>query len=187
MKALTFEVPGLPQPKERPRARAMLPSLSTVASILAGAGNLRQAWERIQSLIRATMYTPRKTAAYEKRIRENFEGELLQRGRLHTWEPWEGGVHVQIMAAFEPAASWAQWRRRGAVHPLEPVHHVSRPDLDNIAKVVLDALNGVAFVDDRKVFRLDVRKRYAEAAGLTVGLWFERDMTRDETEAFLKG
>lgn len=33
-----------------------------------------------------------------------------------------------------------------------------KPDLDNVAKAVLDALNGVAFKDDRQVTTLTVRK-----------------------------
>lgn len=35
-----------------------------------------------------------------------------------------------------------------------------KPDIDNIAKLVLDALNGVAWVDDTQVTKLCVRKCY---------------------------
>lgn len=35
-----------------------------------------------------------------------------------------------------------------------------KPDVDNIAKLVLDALNGVAWVDDTQVTKLCVRKCY---------------------------
>lgn len=34
----------------------------------------------------------------------------------------------------------------------------SKPDIDNVAKAVLDALNGVAYEDDRQVVRLNVIK-----------------------------
>lgn len=33
-----------------------------------------------------------------------------------------------------------------------------KPDVDNIGKVVLDALNGVAYLDDKQVTLLRVRK-----------------------------
>ena len=35
---------------------------------------------------------------------------------------------------------------------------VCKPDLDNVAKLVLDALNGIAYEDDAQVVRLAVRK-----------------------------
>ena len=35
-----------------------------------------------------------------------------------------------------------------------------KPDVDNIAKVVLDALNGLVYTDDKQVTDLRVRKRY---------------------------
>lgn len=35
-----------------------------------------------------------------------------------------------------------------------------KPDADNIAKAVLDGLNGVAFVDDSQVVALMVKKTY---------------------------
>lgn len=37
-----------------------------------------------------------------------------------------------------------------------------KPDVDNVAKAVLDALNGVAFADDRQVVALTVRKHPRE-------------------------
>ena len=37
-----------------------------------------------------------------------------------------------------------------------------KPDADNIAKIILDALNGIAFSDDRNITDLKVRKEYTE-------------------------
>jgi Holliday junction resolvase RusA-like endonuclease len=50
-----------------------------------------------------------------------------------------------------PADHWA--------HVTIRVHYASRvrPDLDNAIKTVLDALTGVAWVDDRQVERLDAK------------------------------
>ena len=36
-----------------------------------------------------------------------------------------------------------------------------KPDADNIAKAILDALNGLAFYDDAQVVYLQVSKRYS--------------------------
>jgi Holliday junction resolvase RusA-like endonuclease len=36
-----------------------------------------------------------------------------------------------------------------------------KPDLDNVAKAVLDAINGIVYVDDAQVINLVATKRYA--------------------------
>ena len=38
-----------------------------------------------------------------------------------------------------------------------------KPDVDNVAKSVLDALNGVAWLDDSQVVRLEISKSYSAA------------------------
>jgi Holliday junction resolvase RusA-like endonuclease len=43
-----------------------------------------------------------------------------------------------------------------------------KPDIDNIAKTYLDAMNGVIFVDDTQVIDLHVKKLYSEKSGVDV-------------------
>lgn len=45
-----------------------------------------------------------------------------------------------------------------------------KPDCDNIAKIVLDALNGVAYRDDSQIYELTVVKVYGEIAKVIVEL-----------------
>lgn len=105
-------------------------------------------------------YTPETTIEYEKRIRmlyleeygkENFEGKT---------------VSVEITAFFSPPKSTPKKQRmnmlRGCIFPSK------KPDADNIAKIVLDALNGVAYEDDSQVINLSVQKRYSEEARVFV-------------------
>ena len=44
------------------------------------------------------------------------------------------------------------------------------PDTDNIAKIVLDSLNGIAYKDDSQVTALKVIKQYGEHAKIIVKL-----------------
>ena len=37
-----------------------------------------------------------------------------------------------------------------------------KPDVDNIAKAVLDALNGIAYDDDKQITSLVIDKKYGE-------------------------
>ena len=45
---------------------------------------------------------------------------------------------------------------------------VRKPDADNIAKIILDALNGTAYHDDAQIVQLSVRKQYAEKNSVEV-------------------
>ena len=60
-------------------------------------------------------------------------------------------VHVVIDAVFARPASHARMKSPPAL---------PRADVDNVAKGILDALNGVAWVDDKQVGRLVVEKSY---------------------------
>jgi Holliday junction resolvase RusA-like endonuclease len=40
--------------------------------------------------------------------------------------------------------------------------HIKKPDLDNMAKSVLDALNGLAYIDDSQIYSLTLFKTYSE-------------------------
>ena len=53
-----------------------------------------------------------------------------------------------------------------------------KPDVDNAVKAILDALNGVAFPDDKAVTTLFVKKRY----GATPGVLVEIEEEKDESE-----
>ena len=78
--------------------------------------------------------------------------------------PFHGPLRAQLQFYFPPptslrkadqAAMLGRWR-------------VLKPDADNLAKAVLDALNGVVFVDDAQVVDLAVSKRYGMKAGVRV-------------------
>lgn len=45
---------------------------------------------------------------------------------------------------------------------------MQKPDSDNIAKAILDALNGVAYYDDSQVVGLTVKKEYGDSARVEV-------------------
>jgi Holliday junction resolvase RusA-like endonuclease len=65
---------------------------------------------------------------------------------------------VVIEAEFLPPSSWSAKKRQRVSEGME--HHLVSPDADNIAKAVLDGLNGTVWVDDKQVVCLTVKKRY---------------------------
>ena len=91
------------------------------------------------------VYTPRKTRLFEDRIRKAWRKQVGC-----GWATFAGPVIVTILIGRELAKSNPKrWAGR---------LDLGKPDADNVAKAVLDALNGLAYADDSQVFRLIVEK-----------------------------
>ena len=65
-----------------------------------------------------------------------------------------GPVSVRMVFWFDRPKSHSKVRRSKG----EP--KISRPDIDNLVKLGLDALNGLAYIDDAQVYLLLAEKRY---------------------------
>lgn len=77
-------------------------------------------------------------------------------------DPVEGPVRVEVDFYLErPKGHMGTGRNAGAVRASAPPLPVVRPDVDKLLRGVLDALTGLAWVDDSQVVEVAVRKRYA--------------------------
>lgn len=104
-----------------------------------------------------TVYTPSKTARYEKEIRQAF---LDAGGKMIP----EGSYAIVIMNAyFEIPKSYAKGKRLACERNINRPD--KKPDIDNVLKVVLDALNKVAYEDDKQVTEVICRKWYSRSSG----------------------
>ena len=98
-------------------------------------------------------FTPAKTVNYENLVKLSFdaseEKEMLQ-----------GELSVKIIAYFSiPQSTSKKKRHEMLVGRMNPT---KKPDCDNVAKTILDALNGRAFEDDKQVVVLHIEKHYDE-------------------------
>ena len=50
------------------------------------------------------------------------------------------------------------------------IKHTKKPDCDNMAKIVLDALNEVAFHDDSQIVDLHIKKQYGDFPNVMIKL-----------------
>lgn len=99
-------------------------------------------------------YTSKSTIEYEKTVRNAFLKQCV--GQYD--KEYMGTVKVSIWVFFEPPKSISKKKR---IELLESPH-LKKPDSDNIAKSILDALNGTAWKDDSQVSDIDVHKYYGE-------------------------
>ncbi len=129
---LKFSVPGKPQGKARARTFYNY--------------NLH----RMQSI------TPENTVLYENLIKtyyqnqadkENFSGYFKK-------EP----IRVCIVAIFDVPKSTSKKKKQAMFSREE--YPCKKPDSDNIAKTICDALNRLAYGDDTQICELTVQKRY---------------------------
>lgn len=95
-------------------------------------------------------YTPRRTRRDEAAVRAAW---VEAHGTDPSWEPVELDVTVS-----HPLPKGSAKRRIGCVD-------LVRPDLDNVLKLVMDALNGVAWEDDTQVVALSARRLPKPAPG----------------------
>jgi len=94
-------------------------------------------------------FTDKKTLQAEAAIRN---AALAEWGK----KPFEGAVELVIQFTFKKPKS----NKKNL--------HTQRPDLDNCAKLVSDAINGVAFVDDSQVISLACTKGWGEAGKIVL-------------------
>jgi Holliday junction resolvase RusA-like endonuclease len=93
----------------------------------------------------ARMYLPTKhpVHAFKRAVQAEFGKRL----------PFHEAVEIVVNAWF-PRPKSKTWKTR----PMPSYRHIKKPDADNVLKAVLDALNGLAWVDDAQVFSATVRK-----------------------------
>ncbi len=101
-------------------------------------------------------YTPAKTRRYEQDVRDTALKAAAIQG--YTKHSKDTPLAACISAWFPVPASWPKKKRAAAM--AGDIYPTAKPDADNIAKAVLDALNGIAFHDDKQVVSCTVRKRY---------------------------
>ena len=100
-----------------------------------------------------TAYTPKKSVNFETSVHMAF---TVTHGAV---VPTELGVKLFIRAYFLPPKAAPKYKKKEIEQGLVPV--LKKPDIDNVAKSVLDALNTIVYTDDKLVYRLSVEKFYS--------------------------
>lgn len=106
------------------------------------------------------VYTPTRTKDYENLITQYF---MLKYPRF---KPFEGRVSVEITANFEvPKCTKKSDKDLMLENKINPL---KKPDIDNIVKIILDAMNECAFKDDTQITKLAVEKKYGPSESIYV-------------------
>jgi len=114
-------------------------------------------------------FTAPAQAEYAERVRQAWL--VAGRPRLPR------GCVLAVRGDFylpRPASHYGTGRNAGQLRPSAPAWPLGKPDVDNLLKGPLDALNGLLFVDDGQIGHAQVFRRYAGSErepGTVLALW----------------
>ena len=102
---------------------------------------------RARTLRNGHSYTPENTVLYENLIKMSYQNQCGK----HRFDnmpdsPLKQPLSMRIYAEYEIPKSFTKGKRLAAEHNI--IRPTVKPDADNIAKVICDALNGIAYTDD---------------------------------------
>ena len=78
-------------------------------------------------------------------------------------KPIQGPVRIRVAFLFEWPKSYTQKRRKACYGNMKD----TKPDIDNLAKMVMDALNGIAYDDDSQVCEITATKYFSQTETCT--------------------
>lgn len=105
-------------------------------------------------------FTPQATIDYENLVRMSYQ---VSEGPM-----FEDTLRATIVAYFPIPKSTS--KKKTQLMESGMIYHTKRPDADNIAKSILDALNNIAFHDDSIIAELIVIKKYSNNPRVVVTL-----------------
>lgn len=100
-------------------------------------------------LSKFAVYTPKKTADYEKLIA--FEWKRRYKDLI-----LKNAVKLDLLFCFKKAKS------------CKKDYHTQRPDIDNLEKAILDGLNKIAFEDDCQVVEMKSQKVFSDVDKIVI-------------------
>lgn len=143
MKTVRFTVYGEPKAKGRPRV------------------SVRKSGDGEKIFARA--YTPKETVVYENQVKMEYENQC-DSFRF----PDDAMLDVRIFAFYGIPKSVSKKKRQMMIDG--DIRPIKKPDFDNIAKIICDSLNGIAYRDDAMVVDGMFRKYYSEQPRVEVSI-----------------
>lgn len=106
-------------------------------------------------------YTPAKTRSEEGVVRH------LAALEMGMSPPFDGPVQIALAFMMPIPASFSKAARDDALNDRR--FPTTKPDFDNLTKLVTDAMNGIVYHDDRQIVTAYITKRFS--AQPTVRVW----------------
>lgn len=106
-----------------------------------------------------------RARVYDPGTAEGFKSAIATAAREWEGRLFPGPFEVTIKLWFPRPKG--HYGAKGTLKPSAPHHHTGKPDLDNVAKAILDTLSEKSGIglwkDDNAVIRLTISKHWADA------------------------
>ncbi len=113
-------------------------------------------------------YTPEKTADYEELVRTIYRLKAKDEHFRTVYFQKDIPLRIHIRAYYKIPKNTAKALRAdmldGKIRPLV------KPDFDNVEKIICDALNGIAYQDDKQIVENYMQKFYSDKPRVEVTL-----------------
>ena len=122
----------------------------------------------------ASVYDSPKDKANKHNIQLYAQESMKKRGYTTLANPDSKGISVELLVFVKTPSSMSKKKTemayRGEILPMR------KPDLDNVMKAALDAMNSVVFKDDKDVTKAVVCRYYSDKPRLSVRVtWNEQE------------
>ena len=97
---------------------------------------------------------PKEDVIYENLVKLSF-----QQAKPSDYNLFDKAVKMTILAYFAIPKSFSKKKQNEAIEGR--ISPLTKPDADNIAKIICDALNDIAYKDDTQIVELTIIKKYA--------------------------
>lgn len=108
----------------------------------------------------AVVYTPKDTVNYENLVRYAYQEQVGTK--------LNGAIEALIRAYFPIPKSIS--KKKHEMYASENYPCMCSKDADNVGKICMDAINKVAYDDDRQIYRLTVEKWYSDKPRVEIEL-----------------
>ena len=78
-------------------------------------------------------------------------------------------LRVEIIADVGIPASKSKKFKEQALNGLQLP--IKKPDVDNVAKIILDSISGIVYKDDKQIVKLTVSKKYSDTPKVEVKIY----------------
>lgn len=127
-------------------------------------GKARPRFRKIGNYV--STYNTKQTKDYEELVKISVTEQCKDK----LDKEYTGLVKIHIKAYFKPNKSVSKKQ----YNLLIGTEFLKKPDSDNIAKIICDSLNGLAYKDDSQVALLNIEKYYGEEEKVEVQLEYEK-------------
>ena len=111
-------------------------------------------------------YLDASVIKYRKAIRNMAIAQM----RNQKAERIEGAVNMNIIYAFRRPKSLSK-KERNEIDGGKTVPKTTKPDIDNLVKAILDALNGIVWKDDAQVTQINIQKIWSAKDQIEIEIW----------------